>query len=70
MITDGTAFGTALALKHILGMLEQKGLVTRKEIVRVLDGAIDELKALGKNAIPAEAGADAAKAIGLLYIRG
>jgi hypothetical protein len=70
MITDGTAFGTALALKHILSMLEQKGIVTRKEIVRVLDGAIDELKALGKNAIPAEAGADAAKAIGLLYIRG
>ena len=70
MITGGTAYGTDLALKHILALLEHKGVVTHGEVVKALDGALAELEELRRNgAIAPDAGAAAGRAIGLLYLR-
>jgi hypothetical protein len=63
----GTAYGTALAVKHILALLEQKG-VAHGEVVKALDSALDELNGL-KGVMDPDASAAAAKAIGLLYLR-
>jgi hypothetical protein len=64
----GTAYGTALAVKHILALLEQKGVVAHGEVVKALDSALDELNGL-KGVMAPDASAAAAKAIGLLYLR-
>jgi len=70
MITGGTAYGTGLALKHILALLEHKGVVTQGEVVKALDGALAELDELRRNGtIAPDAGAAAGRAIGLLYLR-
>jgi hypothetical protein len=67
MIEDGRAFGATVALKHILGLLERKGLVTNGEITKVLDAALDELK--GVSTLTPAAHAEAGRAVGLLYVR-
>ena len=69
MITGGTAYGTGLALKHILALLEHKGVVTQGEVVKALDGALDELQSLRKGVMAPDATAEAGRAIGLLYVR-
>jgi hypothetical protein len=70
MITGGTAYGTDLALKHILALLEHKGVVTQGEVVKALDGALAELDELRRSGVIApDAGAAAGRAIGLLYVR-
>jgi hypothetical protein len=70
MITGGTAYGTGLALKHILALLERKGVTTHGEVVSALDAALAELDELRRNgAIAPDAGAAAGRAIGLLYLR-
>jgi hypothetical protein len=69
MIDDGRAYGVALALKHILGLLERSGVIEHRDLGGVLDDALAELKSLGEGVIAPEAGAAAAKTIGLLYLR-
>jgi len=59
MIEDGRAYGATLALKHILGLLERKGVVTHSELTNVLDDALEELRALGNTAFSPGAGAEA-----------
>ena len=66
-LPGGTAYGTALAVKHILALLEQKG-VAHGEVVKALDSALDELNGL-KGVMAPDVSAAAAKAIGLLYLR-
>lgn len=69
MTTDGTAYGTNLAVKHILALLERKGITTQDEVVKALDGALDELQSLRKGVMAPDATAEAGRAIGLLYVR-
>jgi hypothetical protein len=70
MIEDGRGFGATLALKHVLGLLERKGMVTHNELTNILDDALEELRTIGERGViaPAEA-AIAGRAIGLLYVR-
>jgi hypothetical protein len=71
MIEDGRAFGATLVLKHVLGLLEGKGLVTQRELTETLDAALEELRVIGNqpNVIAPSAAAEAGRAIGLLYVR-
>jgi hypothetical protein len=67
---DGRAFGATLALKHILGLLERKGLVTHNELTSVLDDAQEETRAIAdRTAMAPDSAAAAGRAIGLLYVR-
>ena len=69
MINDGTAYGTDLALQHILALLELKNVVTHNEVVGALDNALEELTGISKGVMTPDASAAAGKAIGLLYLR-
>jgi hypothetical protein len=71
MIEVGRAFGTTLALKHILGLLERKGLVSQEELTKVLDGAQEELQAIKDRpgVIAPQMVDEAGRAIGYLYVR-
>jgi hypothetical protein len=67
-LPGGTAYGTALAVKHILALLEQRGVVAHGEVVKALDSALDELNGL-KGVMAPDASAAAARTISLLYLR-
>lgn len=67
MIEDGRAFGTTVALKHILAMLELKGILTHGERVKMLDEALGELDKI--EPLTPEARAEAGRAIGFLYVK-
>jgi hypothetical protein len=70
MTTNGTTYGTNLALKHILKLFERKGIATVGEVTTALDAALaelDELRASG--AVAPDAGLAAGQAIGALYVR-
>jgi hypothetical protein len=70
MITDGTAYGTAIALKNLLRLLERKRVLNSAEVTSMLDASLEELRGLARNSnvIEPNAHADAAKAVGLLYL--
>jgi len=65
MIGDGRAYGLAIAVQHILRLLENKGVLTREDTTGMLDAALEELKTMPLS--PTEL-ADAAKTIGALYL--
>jgi hypothetical protein len=67
MIEDGRAFGAVVALKHILGSLERKGILTHFEITKLLDAAQNEID--GIKPLTPEARAEAGRAVGFLYVR-
>ncbi len=67
MIEDGRAYGIAIALKHILGLLESKRLLAQGERTKVLDAALGELD--GITTLTPTARAEASKTIGALYLR-
>ena len=70
MIEDGQSFGLMLALRHLLGRLESKGMMSYPESQRMLDQALADVKSLRiENELTHEAAADAAKIIGELYHR-
>jgi hypothetical protein len=70
MIEDGHSFGLMLALRHLLGRLESKGMMLYPETQRMLDQALGDVKKLRiENELTHEAAADAAKIIGELYHR-
>lgn len=71
MIEDGRAFGATIALKHILALLESKGIIGTKELTDALDAAQAELKAIGNRpgVMTPEATAEAGRGIGYLYVR-
>jgi hypothetical protein len=46
MIFDGRAFGAILSLKHVLGLLQQKGLISQDEIILALNDASTELASI------------------------
>ena len=70
MIEDGHSFGLMLALRHLLGRLESKGMMSYPESQRMLDQALADVKRLRiEDKVTHEAAADAAKIIGELYHR-
>ena len=46
MIEDGHSFGLMLALRHLLGRLESKGMMSYPETQRMLDQALADVKRL------------------------
>ena len=66
MIEDGRAYGVTIALKHILGLLERKGVFTNAERFQVLDDALEELYGLP---LTPTAKAEAGNTVGALYHR-
>ena len=70
MIEDGHNFGLMLALRHLLGRLESKGMMSYPETQRMLDQALADVKRLRiEDKLTHEAAADAAEIIGELYHR-
>ena len=70
MIEDGHNFGLMLALRHLLGRLESKGMMSYPESQRMLDQALADVKRLRiEDKVTHETAADAAKIIGELYHR-
>ncbi len=71
MIEDGRAFGATLALKHVLALLERKGIISTSELTDTLDAAQAELRQIAErpDVIAPNAVAEAGRGIGLLYVR-
>jgi hypothetical protein len=70
MIEDGREFGLMLALRHLLGRLESKGMMSYPETQRMLDQALGDVKRLRiEDKLTQKAAADATRVIGELYHR-
>ena len=70
MIEDGRSFGLMLALRHLLGRLESKGMMSYPESQRMLDQALADVKRLRiEDRLTHQAAADASAVIGELYHR-
>jgi hypothetical protein len=71
MIEDGRAFGNTIALKHILALLERKGIVSTRALTDALDAAQAELNQIGERpgVISPAAVAEGGRAIGYLHLR-
>ena len=70
MIEDGQSFGLMLALRHLLGRLESKGMMSYQESQRMLDEALADVKRLRiEDRLTHQAAADASAVIGELYHR-
>ena len=70
MTEDGYNFGLMLALRHLLGRLESKGMMSYPETQRMLDQALAEVKSLRMDdKLTQRAAADASRVIGELYHR-
>jgi hypothetical protein len=70
MIEDGNNFGLMLALRHLLGRLESKGMMSYPETQRMLDQALDDVKRLRiEDRLTHTAAEDASRVIGELYHR-
>ena len=70
MIEDGHNFGLMLALRHLLGRLESKDMMSYPESQRMLDQVLADVKRLRiEEKLAHEAAADAAEIIGELYHR-
>jgi hypothetical protein len=70
MIEDGHNFGLMLALRHLLGRLESKGMMSYPESQRMLDQALADVKRLRmEDRLTHQAAADASAIIGELYHR-
>jgi hypothetical protein len=67
MSENGTAYAAALTIRHLLRLLEDKGLASSSEIRQLLDGVQDELREAGpRGALSHEASAEASQAIGMM----
>ena len=44
MSENGTAYAAALTIRHLLRLLESKGLLSSYEIRQVIDGVLGELR--------------------------
>jgi hypothetical protein len=70
MIEDGRELGLMLALRHLLGRLESKGMMSYPETQRMLDQALGDVKRLRiEDKLTQKAAADATRVIGELYHR-
>jgi hypothetical protein len=70
MIEDGNNFGLMLALRHLLGRLESKGMMSYPETQRMLDEALGDVKRLRiEDRLTHKAAEDASRVIGELYHR-
>jgi hypothetical protein len=68
MIEDGNNFGLMLALRHLLGRLESKGMMSYPETQRMLDEALGDVKRLRiEDRLTHKAAEDASRVIGELY---
>ena len=69
MIENGRAYAVAVALQHLLRALERKGVMTKPETTKMLDEVVAEIGDLSsRGGLSAEAGADARRTIGGLYL--
>ena len=70
MTEDGHSFGLMLALRHLLGRLESKGMMSYPETQHMLDQALGDVKRLRiEDKLTLKAAADATHIIGELYHR-
>jgi hypothetical protein len=70
MTEDGHNFGLMLALRHLLGRLESKGMLSYPETQRMLDQALADVKRLRmEDKLTHKAALDAANVLGELYHR-
>jgi hypothetical protein len=69
MLEEGRAYALAIAVQHLLRLLERRGIVSAGETRSMLDSALEELNDLIKRQVlSATAGAEGAKTIGALYL--
>jgi len=67
MSENGTAYAAALTMRHLLRLLESKGLLSNSEIRQALDGALGELREAGaRGAISHDASAEASRTIEMM----
>jgi hypothetical protein len=67
MSENGTAYAAALTIRHLLRLLESKGLASSSEIRQLLDGVQGELReADARGALSHEASTEASRAIGTM----
>jgi hypothetical protein len=70
MTEDGHSFGLMVALRHLLGRLESKGMMSYPETQRMLDEALGDVKRLRiEDRLTHTAAEDASRVIGELYHR-
>ena len=70
MIENGTAYASALAIRHLLRLLERKKVLAFSETKQMLDGILEEIRDVsGRGAISPKASADASNTIGMMYLR-
>ena len=70
MIEDGQSFGLMLALRHLLGRLESKGMMSYPQTQHMLDQALGDVKRLRiEDRLTEKAAAEASRVIGELYYR-
>ena len=67
MSENGTAYAAALTIRHLLRLLESKGLASSSEIRQLLDGVQGELREAGsRGALSHDASTEASQAIGMM----
>jgi hypothetical protein len=67
MSANGTAYAAALTIRHLLRLLENKGLASSSEIRQLLDGVQGELREAGaRGALSHDAWAEASQTIGIM----
>jgi hypothetical protein len=67
MSENGTAYAAALTIRHLLRLLENKGLASSSEIRQLLDAVQGELREAGASgALSRDASAEASKTIGIM----
>ena len=62
---SGRAIGVAVALQHMIWLLQKRGIISIEQIHETLDNALEEARTLP---MEPEQGAEAARAIGLLFV--
>jgi hypothetical protein len=69
MVEEGRGYAAAIALQHLLRILEAKGIMEAAETTAMLDGVLGELDNLQKNGVMSpEVNVAARKAIGIMYL--
>jgi hypothetical protein len=67
MSENGTAYAAALTIRHLLRLLESKGLLSSYEIRQALDGVLGELREAGaRGAISHDASTEALRTVEMM----
>jgi hypothetical protein len=69
MINEGRGYGVAVALRLILNKLVGKGVLSRPEVMAMLDSACEEIGDLQRrHVLSPGAASEAGRTVGLLYL--